>query len=120
MARPDTLLLVAQDSGGIVGMAFALPSRADGGAGEPIPGLCFISMVFVAPDRWGGGIGGQLVDAILAMARVRGYDRAELWTHADNERAQGLYERHGFRRSGRELVEDGGDRIIHVERIIDG
>jgi GNAT superfamily N-acetyltransferase len=29
---------------------------------------------FVAPERWGQGIGGRLVEAVLAEAR--GYDRA--------------------------------------------
>jgi ribosomal protein S18 acetylase RimI-like enzyme len=107
---------VARAGDTIVGMALAMQGLADDGAGSPVPGLCFISMVFVVPDRWGEGIGGRVVEAVVAEAESRGYDRAHLWTHADNRRAQRLYERHGFRRTGREIVDDLGDRIVQYER----
>ena len=71
-------------------MALAMQGLADDGAGPPIPGLCFISMVFVLPDHWGRRIGGKLVEAVLTAARSRGYDRAQLWTHTNNLRAQQL------------------------------
>jgi len=70
-------------------------------------------MVFVAPERW--GVGGRLVDALLAEAR--GYDRAQLWTQADNPGARRLYEGRGFRRSGREK-DELGERILHYERTL--
>lgn len=111
-------MLVAADEMEIVGMAVAIPARADDGAGPPVPGLCHISMVFVAPDRWGQRIGAQLVDAITAEARSRGYSRAQLWTHADNVRAQRLYERRGFRRTGREKDDDLGEPIVHYARAL--
>ena len=41
--------------------------------------------------------------------------RAQLWTHAGNERAQRLYERRGFGRSGREKLDDAGETIVHYE-----
>jgi GNAT superfamily N-acetyltransferase len=116
LSRPDAFLVVAEDTGSVVGMALAMQSRGGGGAGEPVPGLCFFSMVFVVPDRWGERIGGRLVDAVLATARSRGYDRVELWTHVDNHRSQRLYEGRGFIRSGREVDDDLGDRIFHYER----
>ena len=72
-------------------------------------------MVFVAPDRWGEGLGGRLVDALLVEVRSRGYQRAQLWTQADNARARRLYEGRGFKASGRE--KDGfGERIVHYRR----
>lgn len=116
--RPDLFLIVADDSGVVVGMAMGMQARADDGAGPPVPRLCHISMVFVAPDRWGEGIGGRLVDAVLGAARPRGYDRAQLWTHADNSRAQRLYEARGFQRSGREKDDDLGERIVHYGRAL--
>jgi GNAT superfamily N-acetyltransferase len=58
-----------------------------------LPGLAHLSLVFVEPARWGRGIGGRLVDAVLAEARRRAYDRIQLWTHEDNARAQGLWTR---------------------------
>jgi GNAT superfamily N-acetyltransferase len=108
--------VVAADGDTIVGMALAMPGRADDGAGSPVPGLCFTSMVFVVPDRWGQGTGGRIVEAVIAEAESRGYDRAQLWTHAGNRRAQRLYERQGFRRTGREMDDDLGDRIVQNER----
>ncbi len=114
--KPDAFLVIADDSGTIVGMALAMQGLADDAAGPPVPGLCFIAMVFVVPDRWGQGIGGRIVDAVLAEAGPRGYDRAQLWTQANNLRAQRLYEGHGFRRTGREMDDDLGERIVHYER----
>ena len=74
-------------------------------------------MVFVAPDHWDMGIGGRLVDALLAEARSRGYDRAQLWTQADNARARPLDEGLGFRHSGRQK-EEFGAMIVHYQRAL--
>jgi ribosomal protein S18 acetylase RimI-like enzyme len=109
-------LLVAEDDGALVGMALGMHGRADDGNGPVVPGLCHVSMVFVSPERWGSGIGGRLVDALLDEARAREYETAQLWTHADNERSQRLYERRGFRRSGRSMPDDVWDLIVHFER----
>lgn len=114
--KADSFLFVAEEAGEVVGMAWGMQGLADDGAGPPVPGLCHISMVFVAPQRWGEGIGGRVLDGVLADARARRYRRVQLWTHADNRRAQRLYEGHGFRRSGRETDDDLGERIVHYER----
>ena len=74
------------------------------------------AFLFVAPDRWEEGFGGELVDAVLAEARSRGYGRAQLWTNARNARAHRLYERRGFRRTGREGRDDFGETIVHYAR----
>ena len=115
VGMPEAFLFVAEAAGGIVGMALGVQGRADDGAGPPIEGLCHVSMVFVAPDRWGEGIGGRLVDALLAEARTRGYDRAQLWTQEGNHGARRLYEGRGFGLSGREK-DEFGERIVHLER----
>lgn len=114
--KPDAFLVVADDGAGVVGMAVGVQGLADDGAGPPSAGLCFVSMVYVAPDRWGEGIGGRTLDALLAQARSRCYDRTQLWTYANNRRARRLYEGRGFRRSGREQDDDRGERIIQYER----
>ena len=87
LTKQDAFLLVADDEGELVGMTLGMQALADDGAGPAIRGLCHVSMVFVAPDRWGEGIGGAVVDAALREARNRGYDAVQLWTHADNSRA---------------------------------
>lgn len=113
--NPDAFMLVAEASGNVVGMALGIQGRADEGAGPPVKGLCHISMVFVVPDYWGMGLGGRLLDALLDEARSRGYDRTQLWTHADNPRARRLYEGHCFSTSGREK-EEFGELIVHYQR----
>ena len=115
--KEDALLLVADAAGHMVGMALGMQGRSDDGAGPPVRGLCHVSMVFVAPDHWGRGLGGRLVDALLAEARTRGYDRAQLWTHADNPRARRLYESRGFKHSGRQK-EEFGELIVHYQRVL--
>ena len=117
VSNPEAFVLVAEEAGDVVGMALGTQGLADDGAGPPVEGLCHISMVFVAPDYWGRGIGGRLVDALLPGARSRGYDRAQLWTQSDNMRARRLYEGRGFVPSGREKYEFG-ERIVHYQRAL--
>ena len=118
LGKPDTLLLVAADVDTIVGMAVARQGRSKGGTGPPIPGLCFISLVYVLRSRWGEGIGGKLVDALLITAQSGGYDRAHLWTRADNLRAHRLYQGRGFHRTGHLNANDRGVPNVQYERIL--
>jgi|SRR5215203_4726548 len=117
VGNPEAFLLVADDAGEIVGMALGEQALSDDGTGPPVEGLCHVSMVFVAPDRWGEGLGGRLVDDLLVEARSRGYERAQLWTQHDNARARLLYEGRGFRVSGREK-EEFGETILHFQRAL--
>lgn len=72
--------------------------------------------VFVHPGRWGQGIGRLLMQGLMREATNRGYVAFQLWTHADNDRAQRLYEGLGFRRSGREKEDDLGEWTVHYQR----
>ncbi len=56
--------------------------------------------IYVEPERWGEGIGGQLVDAVIAEANRRGYSRLHLWAHEVNDRSQRLYRSRGFAPTG--------------------
>jgi ribosomal protein S18 acetylase RimI-like enzyme len=115
LAKSDSFLAVAEEAGAVVGMALGMQALDDDGAGPPLPGLCHISMVFVHPDWWGQGVGKMLTQHLLEEGRNRGYGGYQLWTHADNDRAQRLYEGLGFRRSGREKDDDLDERIVHYE-----
>jgi len=116
MGLADAFLLVARDGPRVVGITLGMQGRADDGAGPALPGLCHIGLVFVAAERWGQGIGGKLVDAVLREAVARGYRAAQLWTHADNGRSRRLYTSRGFTRSGREKVDDEGETIVQFTR----
>jgi len=57
-------------------------------------------------------VGKQLLQALLAHGRDLGYDRFQLFTHADNTRAQRLYEGIGFTFTGQTAVSDEGESIV--------
>jgi GNAT superfamily N-acetyltransferase len=97
----DSWFLVATDGPVTVGMASAKPLRREDLA-EPIRRSgCFLAYLFVVPERWGEGIGGVVLDAVLVEAKRRGYSRIHLWTHHDNERSHRLYSSRGFSPTGR-------------------
>jgi GNAT superfamily N-acetyltransferase len=88
-------------------MSSAKALRGEDGAGPVIPGGCFLGYLFVVPERWGEGIGGALLDAVLAEARRRQYSRIHLWTHDDNVRSHRLYRSRGFSPTGRSAAGEG-------------
>ncbi|MGH3148975.1 MAG: GNAT family N-acetyltransferase [Rubrobacter sp.] len=116
--NPASFLTVAEVESEVVGMAVGMQGLSDDGTGPPIEGLCHVGAVFVSPEHWGAGIGGRLVDRVLEEARARGYERAQLWTHADNLRARRLYEHRGFTHTGRKKEVDHGETIVHYARRI--
>jgi GNAT superfamily N-acetyltransferase len=99
--------LLANEGPALVGMACAEALRAEDGAGPVIPGACFLNLLFVVPERWGEGIGGVILDAVLAEAKRRHYSRVHLWTHEDNERSHRLYRSRGFSPTGRAADGEG-------------
>lgn len=107
--RADTThLVVWEQDGKVVGMGCTTPGREGGaGRGPVVTDLCHVQMVFVRPSHWGGGIGGELLDALLDHARAKGQTRAQLWVVEDNERATRLYVRHGFTHTGTVIEENG-------------
>lgn len=121
MAAPDATLLVAERDGRLVGMTLAVSGR-DLEEGPPtpegpvVPGLCHVSLVFVAPDAWGQRIGARLLDAVLAEATRRGYDRVQLFTHVANERGRRLYVSRGFRATGETAINPAGEEIMRFAR----
>ena len=125
MASPDSLLLLAGESGAgpgagpdsaPIGTIIAVQGLDQDGAGPPVPGLLHISLLSVAPDRWGRRVGRLLVEAVLTRGAADGFTQAQLWTHADNLRANRLYKAMGFRRSGRVRVDDWGELLVHYRR----
>jgi ribosomal protein S18 acetylase RimI-like enzyme len=56
--------------------------------------------LWVAPGFRGQGIGDQLVVAIVEWAKAAGFSQVLLWVTEGNTRAEALYARHGFGRTG--------------------
>ncbi|GAC1325906.1 MAG: ribosomal protein S18-alanine N-acetyltransferase [Mycobacteriales bacterium] len=64
------------------------------------PDEAFVQTIAVRPEREGAGIGAALLLALLREADRRGVDVVGLEVRADNDRAQGLYQRFGFAPAG--------------------
>jgi GNAT superfamily N-acetyltransferase len=110
--------LIGRDRSEAVAMALVHPFRADGGSGDVIVGAWFLSLIYVLPDRWGTGIGGMLLDAVIDEAKRRGGHHMYLWTHEhQNERAHRLYRSRSFARTGR-TMQDGEGQFIGEWRFV--
>lgn len=117
LIRPGAFAVGLVDSNQLLSAALAMPGRADDGRSEHnVPGLAHISSVATLPGRWGEGMGGRCVRAIMCQATRRGFARVQLWTHRSNVGARRLYEREGFELSGRQKNDDHGEPIVHLMR----
>jgi GNAT superfamily N-acetyltransferase len=56
-----------------------------------------IKRMFVRPEAWGKGVGGRMLEVLLAEAEAADYVRFRLSTHHKLHSAQALYRRAGFR-----------------------
>jgi GNAT superfamily N-acetyltransferase len=109
--------VVAEDGSQTVGMALVLPFRADRGLGPIMPGCSFLDLIYVDPDRWGEGIGGTLLDAVIEEAARRQASTIYLWTHElQNARAHRLYAGRGFARTGVTGDDEAGERVAEWRR----
>ncbi|WP_028935084.1 GNAT family N-acetyltransferase [Pseudonocardia spinosispora] len=114
LADPAALVVVARTSEAVVGMVLAEPGRDRDGAGDPLPELCHVSMVFVDPAQWSRGIGRLLLAETARSARDRGYRLLQLWTGRGNLAARRLYEIAGFTPTGRETALPTGEQILQL------
>ena len=76
-------------------------------ANDTATGRAFITLVLVAPEARGGGLGSALVSGALAICRARGMATCRLEVRHDNAAALATYRRLGFVE-----VEDRGDRML--------
>jgi GNAT superfamily N-acetyltransferase len=99
--------LIGREGIEAVAMALIHPFRAGGGNGDVIPGTWFLSLIYVLPERWGTGIGGRLLDAVIDEAKRRAGHHIYLWTHEhQHERAHRLYRSRGFAPTGHTMHDD--------------
>jgi len=104
--------LIGRDGTEAVAMVIVHPFRADGGSGDVTMDTCFLSLIYVIPERWGEDIGGMLLDAVIEEAKRRGGHHVYLWTHEhQNEHARRLYCSRRFAPTGRTLHDGEGQRI---------
>jgi GNAT superfamily N-acetyltransferase len=104
-ARPDaevTAMLVRGDAwGAFDGERLVGKLTVDA---LPYPSLAhtfWIHAVYVHPDARGSGVSGELMRAAIGAAQAKGASRMALWVNGVNAPAKRLYERIGFRETGR-------------------
>lgn len=104
-------LLVAADEWEIAGFANIGPSR-DEGAG---PDQGEVRAIYLMPDRWDQGLGGQLMSSALEELNRAHFSEAILWVLDANRRARRFYERGGWDPDGAKKHDDTlGFRISEV------
>lgn len=111
LPRDEVILLVAEDAGEIVGYAYARmePRSYD----ELLEACTKLHDILVDERARGRGIGEALLRETFARAKAKGAPRVVLLTASQNEPAQRLFRRVGFRTTmlemTRELDDDSGD-----------
>jgi len=91
----DTILLVADDRQGIVGYVYA---KMEARSYDELRDACAALHDIIVADRARGqGIGEALLKEMFARAKAKGAPRVVLLTASQNEGAQRLFKRCGFR-----------------------
>ena len=104
--------LVAEEAGVIVGFLLGGPARdeeAGGMIGE-------VYAIYVAPDRWGAGVGAALMRHGLASLLAQGYQEVVVWVLRGNVRATNFYRYMGFQADGAEKIDNRGDVVFEEVR----
>jgi ribosomal protein S18 acetylase RimI-like enzyme len=101
---PETLVLVAERDGEVLGYTYAGVEGYDYMALRGPAGALYD--IVVDPAHRGHGIGRMLLDATLTALEARGAPRVVLSTAEQNETAQRLFARAGFRRTMIEMTRE--------------
>jgi ribosomal protein S18 acetylase RimI-like enzyme len=104
----DAVVLVAEEGGEIVGYAYGTNEGPDwmslrGPAGA-------LHDILVEPPHRGKGIGAELLQAVVRALEEKGAPRVVLSTAFQNETAQRLFKRAGFRRTMIEMTRESTAR----------
>lgn len=116
-AAPRHPLLVASEEGTVAGWARTMPY-----SDRPAYAGVVECSVYVAHERRGRGLGGQLLDALAVAAQIRGRWKLTGKLFAENEASARLVRSRGFREVGvhrRHGRLDGAWRdVLVVERLL--
>jgi GNAT superfamily N-acetyltransferase len=102
LRETDRWARVANDpDGNLVALASWRQAREHGDEGLELPGVAYVSHLYVEPSMWGQGVARRLLDLAEAAMREAGFARALLWTPTAAP-ARGFYERCAWTLDGRE------------------
>lgn len=100
--RNDTILLVAADAEGVCGYVYARMEPRD--YNDLLDACTKLHDILVAARARGRGVGEALLRETFERAREKGAPRVVLLTAAQNESAQRLFKRCGFRTTMLEMT----------------
>ena len=81
-------------------------------------GKRMIDLLMVHPDCWGQGLASGLLDDISEEFK-KSTERITLWTEINNSRSRPLYERKGYRATGRTTNHPrNGEHQVEYEKIL--
>ena len=105
--------LVAEDDAEVLGFAsFGRTRDAD----EDSTRVAEISAIYIHPDAWRQGIGGELLDRSLTELEREGFEVATLWVLESNRRGRDFYEAKGWRDDGGRKVDERPNVTFHEMR----
>jgi GNAT superfamily N-acetyltransferase len=95
LALPRASAIVAESGGQPAGHVLLIPAEH---SRDPVPDpqLAHVMHVFVREPFRGSGVAGELLRRLMDGARDDGYERARLFTPAEQVRARRFYEREGW------------------------
>lgn len=103
----ETVYLVAVDDGAV--------GYASGAAGsEGGPETATLTSIYVHPNRWGRGIGGQLLEDLCGRLREREFERLRAVVLSENDIGLSFYEREGFEQVEERTGEHGEAEEMEV------
>lgn len=102
---------IAERAGVPLGSACLVQAR-DEATQAPEPGTAQLRLLLVEPAARGLGLGRRLVDECHRFARAAGYGRVRLWTNANLLAARAIYQRCGYRLTGREEHHSFGHDLV--------
>jgi ribosomal protein S18 acetylase RimI-like enzyme len=104
IGESSVVLLVAERDGDVLGYAYAGLEGTDYMSLRGPAGVLYD--IVVDPNHRGYGVGRLLLEAILAALKARGAPRVVVSTAEQNEAAQRLFARAGFRRTMIEMTRE--------------
>lgn len=110
-AIEETVFYVAEHDDELVGFANA------GQNPEYEDGTFELFRIYVLPEHWNRGIGGQLLEPLIADVKSEGGDQLRLSVLAENEVGVGFYESYGFERLKNEEIEFAGHTYEEYEYV---
>jgi GNAT superfamily N-acetyltransferase len=113
--RSRTQTLVAEVDDTIVGFSMLGPYRITRADLDPQVGEVYA--IYLDPERWGTGIGRQLMDATKAALTGFGFGSFRLWVLEANDRARRFYERAGMRPDGDRGLYTPGDTGVELPEL---